>query len=202
MLRKKSNCFGHSHPEHFDNVFAIQCGIQKFLFVTFATTRIAFEIHIGKELHLDGHISFALTSLAASAGHIERKISGRPCSLPRINSAAESFANEIENLHIRCRIRARRTPYRSLIDKLDMLHEVFSRQFSIRSDRANALASKLLESGIKNRMHERGFARTGYSGNGNERLQREANFYRFQVICARTFNRYCIPHIDSAPLWN
>src|SRR5262249_57795363 len=77
--------------------------------------------HIFEEVHLELLEPVALTLLAASAGHVERKRASRQAERLRPRQRGEDLADLVEGLHVSDGVRARRATDRLLIDEAGTL---------------------------------------------------------------------------------
>src|SRR5690606_40967674 len=81
----------HRHLQNFGDIFAFVLNFKRFAVVALAMTNVAGHVNIRKKMHLDLDDTVTLTSLAASAFHIERKTSGRVSPLTRLRHTGEQF---------------------------------------------------------------------------------------------------------------
>ena len=73
---KKLHGLIDAHFQDLVDVFAFVFDLQHFRFETFAVAHVAFQAHIGQELHFDDLFTFPFTSVATTAIHVERKMFG------------------------------------------------------------------------------------------------------------------------------
>src|SRR3569623_2390458 len=106
--------------EHFVDVEAFVSDIENRALVASAAAIVADKFDVGEELHLDRARSIALARFSASAGHVERKMTGGVAALLRIARACEQAADNVERLEVGDGIRARRAADRSLVDHDDI----------------------------------------------------------------------------------
>ena len=73
---KEGDGFVDGHVEHVGNALAFVANFQSFAVVAFAVAHFAVDIHIGKEIHLNGAYSGTFAVFAAASTHIEREPAG------------------------------------------------------------------------------------------------------------------------------
>ena len=99
-----------------------------------AVALVAQDEHVSEELHLDADLALALARLAASSRHVEREVARRQPARLRIARQREQFANRIERLEVRDRVRPRRPSDGRLIDEDDVADVFESLQAAERAD--------------------------------------------------------------------
>ena len=75
--QKKGIGFVNRHVQNVGNGFVLKFDFQRFAVKTFAFADVAFNINVRKKVHFDFGNAVAFAGFAASAGHVERKASGR-----------------------------------------------------------------------------------------------------------------------------
>ena len=120
QVLEELHSLGDRKIQNLANVFAAVGDFEYFFTVPAAVTLRARGVDVREKLHLDFFKAFAATGLAASAFDIERKCRWRVTAHARQIGGGEKPANGVEDFHIGRRIRARRGPYRRLIDQDDL----------------------------------------------------------------------------------
>src|SRR5262249_2123525 len=81
--------------QHLVNRSPAVADLQHLRFESLAVALIARNEDIGEELHLDADLALALTGLATSARHVERKMAGGQPARSRVLRRREQFSNGI-----------------------------------------------------------------------------------------------------------
>src|SRR6266446_5820963 len=105
---------------------AVVVNRQGFVVVAAAAADFALHVNVGQEVHFDAALAFALTSLAASAGDVERETSGFVSALAGFGQHGVEVTNRREDAGIGCGIGARGAADRRLVDANDLVDQLRS----------------------------------------------------------------------------
>src|SRR5262249_56893963 len=89
-----------------------------------AAARLAGDVHVGQDVHLDRDDAVAGARLAAAALHVEREASGAEATRPRVRQLREQIPDGAEEPGIRGGIGARAAADRRLTDLDDLVDEL------------------------------------------------------------------------------
>src|ERR1700686_2068513 len=167
------------------NILALVVDVEHLRLVARALAFVADQLHIGEKLHFDGDGAVTLTVFAEAAGDIEGKISGREAALLRFRQRSKKFADDVESLDIRDRIRPRSAADGRLIDQDDLVKKLVAFN-AVPQNRAGPTAVRLpLGRGqrpIENVMQQRRFSRAGNAGNRHQHAERDFKIDTLQVV--------------------
>ena len=104
------------HPQNLVNVLAFVLHLERFTVEALALADVAFHVHRGKKVHLDGDHAVALAVLAAAALHVEAETSRLVAAHARVLGGRKEIANKGPCAHVGRGIRARRPADRRLVD--------------------------------------------------------------------------------------
>ena len=121
---EKPERFAHGEVQDFVNVLAFVVDFEHLRLVARALAFVADQLHVGQKLHFDGDGAVTLAVFAAAAGHIKRKMPGSEAALLGFRQRGEQFADDVERLDIRDRIRARSAADGRLIDEDDLVEKL------------------------------------------------------------------------------
>src|SRR5213078_5285034 len=89
---------------------------ERLLRVAPPAARIAVDVDVGEEAHLNAQPPLARAGLAAAARDVEREAAGAPAPQPRLGHLREEPADVVEEAHVGGGRRARRPADRALVD--------------------------------------------------------------------------------------
>ena len=105
--------------------------LQRLAVVAPPAARLALDVDVGQEVHLDAQDAVALAGLAAPALDVERVAPRLVAARLRLGQVREQIADVREHARVRRRVRARRAPDRRLVDVdhlVDVLQPVDARR--------------------------------------------------------------------------
>ena len=98
------DCDVYSHIEYIIDTLAFIADFESLLVVAIAAARLALDIDIGQEIHLDGLHSCATTLLATTTLDIERETASLETSHLCIGRSLKELADIAKNIRVCCRI--------------------------------------------------------------------------------------------------
>src|SRR5208337_620087 len=116
--------FANGQVQDLVNVLALVTYFEHLRLVARALAFVADQFYVGQKLHFYGDRAVALAVVATSSGHIKRKMPGREAALLRFRQRSKKFADDIECLDVRNRIRARGASDGRLIDEHDLVEKL------------------------------------------------------------------------------
>ena len=121
---KKFDTLVDGHVQHIADRFAFVADLQGFAVIAFSVARIAMDIYIGQEVHLNQLQPATLTTFATASLHIKREAPGFVAANLGFGQLCKQRTDIGENAGISYRVRAGRTAQRRLVDLhhfIDML---------------------------------------------------------------------------------
>ena len=168
----------HGHVEHLRDRLVLVPHLEHLRLEAAAVALLARHEDVGEKLHLDAHFAFALTRLAAAAGHVEREVARGEAARLGVLGRREQLADRIEGLEVGHRIRPRRAANRRLIDQHDVADELVALEPAMRADLAIPVALGALHRGVEHVVHQRRLARAADAGDHGQRVERNLDVDR------------------------
>jgi len=106
---------GDGEVEEVGDGVAVELDGEGLLIVTASVTYFAEDVDVGKEVHFDAALAFALAGLASSPLHIEGKTSGFVAALSGFGEHGEEVADGGEDAGVGCGVRAWGAAYGGLV---------------------------------------------------------------------------------------
>src|SRR5690606_24162449 len=189
----------HGHREDVVHVLAVPADLEDVLLEALAAARLALEVEVGEELHLDLHHAVALADLAAAAGDVERERAGPVAAHLRLVRVGEERADAVECFDVGHRVRAGRAPDRALIDQLDAVDQLVAADRVVRADLAVHLEPlEPLEAARERLVDERALARARDARHADDHPEREVHVEPLEVVLARVLDPDHALGIDRA----
>src|SRR5271170_3718075 len=107
---------GNRHLEQVGDGVAVVLYGQGFVVVAASAADFAEDVDIGKKIHLDAALAFALAGFATAAGNVEGEASGLVAALARFGQHGIDLANRSEDAGVGRGIGARSAADRGLVD--------------------------------------------------------------------------------------
>ena len=105
------------------NGFAFVANFQGFAVVAFALTLVAWHVHIRQEVHFHFDYAIALTGFATPAAYVKTETPRVVTACTGFRYAGEQLTNRGEHARVGCRVRARCTANRALVNIDDFVEE-------------------------------------------------------------------------------
>jgi len=148
--REKLRRFLDCHVEHVGDVLPFIPDVQGLLVKPRAMANVAEDIHVRKEIHLDGDRAVALTMLAPPPLHVEGKAPGFIAAGLRLGQAREQVADTVKDADVSHGIRARGSADRALVD-VDYLIDILKPgNFRVIAFRPGGAHGAIRDRGIQN----------------------------------------------------
>ena len=128
----------HRQVQHFVDILAAITHVEHLRLVARAFALFADQFDVGQKLHFDGDGAVALAGFAASAGDVEREMSGGEAALLGLRQGSKQIADSVEGLDVGHRIRSRSAPDGRLVDQDHVVDEIVAFQFAPISRRKRA----------------------------------------------------------------
>src|SRR5262249_31127007 len=183
-VNEEGERFADSHLQDVVNVLAVIMDFEDAAFVTRAAAFFADKFDIGEKLHLHGDGAVALTSLAAAAGDIERKVTGGVAAALGVRRIRKDFADGVEGFHVRGGIRTRRAADGRLVHNDDLFDEMVAFEFVAKLFFGAAVFLRC-ERAIKDVVYQSGFSGTADACDYDQRTERDHQINILQIVKAR-----------------
>ncbi len=134
-LREERERLLDRHVQHLGDVLALEAHLQRLAVVARALARLARDVHVGQEVHLDLDLPVALARLAPAAADVEREPARLVAAHLRLRRQRVELADRREEVGVGRRVRPRRAPDRRLVD-VDHLVEALDPLAAERARRA------------------------------------------------------------------
>ena len=181
-LREELQRLLDRHLEHVGDRLALEAHLERLAVVALALARLARDVDVGQEVHLDLDLPVALARLAAAALDVEREPAGLVAAHLRVGRQRVQLADVREQVGVRRRVRARRAADRALVD-LDHLVEGLDALDPVVLARLHAHPLKLVgERLVDDLVHERRLAGARDAGDRDELADRELDVDALQVV--------------------
>ncbi len=178
-------CLGDAHLEHVGDRLALVGDVECLVVVAITVALLTGDVHVREEVHVNLHRALAATLLTATALDVEREATLLVATALGEFRLGEQLADVVEHAGVRRGVRAGRAPDRRLVDQTDGLHLVEPLDCVVLAgvDRGVVvhLAGQAL---VQHLVHQRGLARPGDTGDGDERSERELDIQIGEVVLA------------------
>ncbi len=163
------------HVEHVGDRMPLERDVERVAVVAAALARLARDVDVGQEMHLDLEGAVALARLAAAAGDVEGETSRLVAPHAGVGRRCEQLPDPVEDLGVRRRVRARCAADRRLVD-VDHLVDVLDPVDPPVAARQRARAvQRGVQSPGQDLLDEGRLARAGHTGDGHECTERECD---------------------------
>ena len=143
---------------------------------------LALDVHVGQEVHLDLQRAVAVAGFATASFDVEREPSRPIASHLGFGRLGEERTNLVPHTGVRGRIGPWGPADGVLVDMNDLV-TLFDALNPGMFPRHDARAIEFVsQHGVQNRVHQRGFARTGHAGNTGHDTQREVHIDVLEVV--------------------
>ena len=112
------------HVQHVRDGLALEAHLERLAVVALAVARLARDVDVGQEVHLDLDRPVALARLAAPAADVEREAAGLVAAHLRLGRERVQLADVREQVGVRRGVRARRAADRLLVDVDDLVEDL------------------------------------------------------------------------------
>src|SRR3569833_2187730 len=178
----------HRHLEHVRDAHPAEAHLERLTVVALAFAHVARNVDVGQEVHLDLHEPVALTGLAATTLHVERKASRPVATDLRLRQLGEQLADRREEAGVRRRVRARCAADRRLVDVDDLVDVLEAGDALVRSRNHSRAIKVPRERPMQNVFDERRLARSRHSRDRDEQAERNVDVEIAQVVLARALD--------------
>ena len=172
------------HVEHVGDAGLAVAHLQRLAVVAPAAARLALDVDVGQEVHLDADDAVALAGLAAPALDVERVAPRLVAARLRLGQVREQIADVREHARVRRRVRARRAPDRRLVDVDHLVDVLQAVQPVVRLGRRLRVVQLLRQRAQQRVDHQRRLARARHAGHAGQHADREADRH-VRAGCAR-----------------
>ena len=149
---------------------------------------LAGDVHVGQEVHLDEIDSAALARLAAAAFDVERESPRRVAVGARLGRLREQLADCVEDLGVRRRVQSRGAADGPLVDVNRLVEVLEPADGPVFTWSLSRVVQALRQRGIEDVVDQRGLARAGDTGHGDEEPEREVDVEALQVVLGRALD--------------
>src|SRR6266550_999042 len=158
---------------------------QRFVVVAASAADFALHVNVGQEVHFDAALTFALTSLAASAGDVEGEASRLVSPLARFGQHGVEVANRRENAGIGCGIGARSAADGRLVDSNDLVDQLRSGDGLVGAGFLAGTIELPGQRAVQDVIDQGRFAGAGNTGHNRHHAERKNNVEILEVVLAR-----------------
>src|SRR5262249_35898675 len=123
-LREELQRFLDRHLEYLRDVLALEANLERLAVVARALARLARNVDVGQEVHLDLDLAVALARLAAAAADVEREPARLVPAHLRLGGQRVELADRREEVGVGRRVRPRRAADRRLVDVDHLVEDV------------------------------------------------------------------------------
>ena len=183
---KEGDGFVDGHVEHVGNALAFVAYFQSFAVVAFAVADFAVDIHIGKEVHLNGAYSGTFAVFAAASTHIEREPAGFVAADAGTGELGEERADVVEDANIGGGIAARSAADGRLVDFNNFVDMLDTRDAFIGQWLFKSMEEMPVEYGVECFVDEAGFPTAANAGYAYEASQGKGESYILEVVAGGT----------------
>ena len=113
--------FLHRHIQHIIDILSLVANLQSFPVITLSVTNLAGHIDIRQEMHLNLYNTVSGAGFTSSSLHIEGKPPLGIASFLGILGAGEEVTNQVKDACIGCRVGARGSSDRALVNVYDLI---------------------------------------------------------------------------------
>src|SRR6266404_4078632 len=159
---------------------------QCFVVVAASAADFALHVNVGQEVHFDAALTFALTSLAASAGDVERETSGFVSALAGFGQHGVEVTNRREDAGIGCRVGARSAANGRLVDANDLVDQLRSGDGFVGAGLFTGTIELPGECAVEDVIDQSRLAGAGDTGHNRHHAERKNNVEILEVVLART----------------
>ena len=110
-----------AHVENIGDRFAAVLDLERRLIEATSTAHFAGDVDVGEEVHLDFFLPITSTSVAASAFDVEAEAAALVAVHSRLREVGERGSDEVEDFGVGCRVGARSSSDRLLVDLDDLV---------------------------------------------------------------------------------
>ena len=181
-LREERERLLDRHLEHVGDRLALEAHLERLAVVALALARLARDVDVGQEVHLDLDLAVALARLAAAALDVEREAPRLVAAHLRVGRQRVELADVREEVGVRRRVRARRAADRALVDLDHLVERVDALDASCAPGRVARLRELVRERLVDDLVHERRLAGAGDAGDRDELADREVDVDLLQVV--------------------
>ena len=175
------------HVEHIGNRLSLVAHLQCFAVIALTMTSLAGYHHIGQKVHFNGFVAVAAASFASPALHVEREPARFVAANLGFGQVHEEVANVREYPRVGCRIAARCSPERTLVNAHHLIY-IFHPFHGVVGHGALQRAIEVLaQNRLQRFVHQCGLARSAYPRNQDELAQWKFHAHVFQVVARGAF---------------
>ena len=189
----------HGQVEHVGHGEAVVLHGERRLVEAPPVADLAGHVDVGQEVHLDPLHPVALAGLAAAPLHVEGEAPRGVAVHPRLGQEGEEVADEVEELRVGGRVRARGPPDRALVDVDDLVDLAEAVDPGVRPHRQVAPVQRPRDRGVEDVVDEGALPRAGDAGHAHEEAQGEGRGDPLQVVLPRAGHRD-LPPVALPPL--
>ena len=165
---------------------ALVLNLQRFAVIAFAFALVARHVDIRQEVHFNLDHAVALARFAAAAAHVKAETSWRIAAGARFRHTGKQFTYGREDAGIGCRVRARGTANRALVNVDNFIEMLQTLDVAVRRRLGQRRA---VQRRLRNReqriVDQRRFTGTGHAGDAGKQANRQRQGDVFQVVAAR-----------------
>ena len=140
-LREEGERLLDRHLEHVGDRLPLEAHLERLAVVALALARLARDVDVGQEVHLDLDLAVALAGLAAAALDVEREAARLVAAHLRVGRQRVQLADVREEVGVRGRVRARRAADRALVDLDHLVEHVDALDRLVRAGRVRVFES-------------------------------------------------------------
>ena len=188
-LREERERLLDRHLEHVGDRLALEAHLERLAVVALALARLARDVDVGQEVHLDLDLAVALARLAAAALDVEREAARLVAAHLRVGRQRVQLADVREEVGVRRGVRARRAADRALVDLDHLVERVDPLDASCAPGFERIRVQLVGERLVDDLVHERRLAGARDAGDRDELADRELDVDVLQVVLGRAADR-------------
>ena len=172
----------HIHLQHVVDGLAFIAHLQRFVVVAFSPARLARDVHVRQEVHLDGFYASAATLLAAAAHHVEGEAPWLVTPDLRFGKLGEELPDEVENADVGHGVRPRCATDGLLVDLYDLVYVLDAVHVDVGERFLLGTVEVAVQDRVQRLVDECGFAAARHAGDADELAEREGDGDVLQVV--------------------